>query len=395
MRKPVSIVLVGAGGYGNVYLSSLLDHPENQSFTIAGVVDPRMDRCFHRGKLDALKVPRFETLKDFYSVTRADLAVISTPIHFHCEHTCLALSNNSHVLCEKPLAVTLEEADRMIEARERSGKAVAVGYQWSFSKPILELKSEISSGALGKPVMLKSLCCWPRDESYYNRNSWAGKKRNSRGDLILDSPVNNAMAHYLHNMLYVLGKATDRSAEPGIIQAELYRANNIESFDTAAMRIVTKCGAKILFYVSHAVRQDYGPVFSYEFTKARVIYDGAESPIEIHFKKGEIKKLSYPDVESQTRKLWHMINYSTNGGEIPCGVETARPHTVCVKAANESKPEPDAFPGEIIDINGEEGRRLRYVNNLEDEFRRCYAEELLPSELNISWANSGEKIAIA
>ena len=141
----------------------------------------------------------------------------------------------------------------MIRARDEAGKLVAIGYQWSFSSPIQRLKRDILAGGLGAPRRLRSVCLWPRDEVYYTRNDWAGRQRAADGSWILDSPVNNAMAHDLHNMLYLLGPSIDRSAQPVEIVAELYRANDIENFDTAALRVRTTSGAEVLFYGSHAI----------------------------------------------------------------------------------------------------------------------------------------------
>src|SRR5690606_17230028 len=107
-------------------------------------------------------------------------------------------------------------------------------------------------------------------EAYYRRSGWAGKIRDPEGRWILDSPANNAMAHDLHNMFYVLGKKTDESAVPAWVEAELYRAYPIENFDTAAVRCRTADGVDVLFYVSHVPLAEKGPVFSYEFERATV-----------------------------------------------------------------------------------------------------------------------------
>ena len=129
---------------------------------------------------------------------------------------------------------------------------MAVGYQWSFSPAVQALKDDIRSGLFGAARKLKCLYLWPRDEGYYARNDWAGKRKDAEGAWVLDSPVQNAMAHDLHNMFYVLGKTRETSARPAEVEAELYRANAIENFDTAAARIRTEEGVEILFFVSHA-----------------------------------------------------------------------------------------------------------------------------------------------
>src|SRR5690606_38863553 len=112
------------------------------------------------------------------------------------------------------LCVSLEQAERMRTARDEAGRQVGIGYQWSFSAAVQRLKRDIMSGVLGAPRRLKSMALWPRDEGYYRRNGWAGRRTSPTGEPVMDSPVNNACAHFLHNMLYVLGPRADRSARP-------------------------------------------------------------------------------------------------------------------------------------------------------------------------------------
>ena len=163
-------------------------------------------------------------------------------------------AHGSHVLCEKPLCVTPDQAREMMRARDAAGRQVSIGYQWSFSPVIQRLKRDILAGVLGEPRRLSTMVLWPRDETYYRRNRWAGRLYTGQGHPVFDSPVNNACAHYLHNMLYVLGDRVDASAAPARVTAELYRANGIETYDTAALRCWTSGGVEIVFVVSHATR---------------------------------------------------------------------------------------------------------------------------------------------
>ncbi|MCK5652901.1 MAG: Gfo/Idh/MocA family oxidoreductase, partial [Gemmatimonadetes bacterium] len=149
MGAPVTVVLVAIGGYGQVYLSALLDEPEGARCRIVGAVDPDPHRCDRLPELEARGVPILPSLEDFYRVGSADLAVISSPIHLHAEHVCLALEQGSHVLVEKPAAAVTADVDAMIDARERARRFVAVGFQWSFAHSILELKKDILAGRFG------------------------------------------------------------------------------------------------------------------------------------------------------------------------------------------------------------------------------------------------------
>ena len=174
MKDPISIALVGIGGYGNNFVTALLDAPVEREIRIAGTIDPSPTSCRRLGDLKARGVPLYPTLDAFYAAGKADLVVVSSPLHFHAAQTCQALEQGAHVLCEKPLCVTIEQARQMRDARDRAKKTVAIGYQWSFSAAIQKLKADVMSGVLGRPKRLKTLVLWPRDESYYSRNRWAG-----------------------------------------------------------------------------------------------------------------------------------------------------------------------------------------------------------------------------
>src|SRR3954454_7423562 len=177
MSDRVSIALVGIGGYGNNFVTALLDAPNQDSFRFAGTIDPSPMTCRRLGDLKARSIPLYPNLESFFEKDRADLVIVSTPLQLHARHTCSAREHGASVLCEKPLCVTLEQAKQMRETRDRMRKHVAIGYQWSFSEAIQRLKADVMSGALGKPKRLKCLVLWPRDEAYYARNKCAGAKQ--------------------------------------------------------------------------------------------------------------------------------------------------------------------------------------------------------------------------
>ncbi len=392
MAKPASIVLVGLGGYGEVYLQGLLDQRDDSRFRLVAGVDPAPQNCRRLAELRARGVPIYGSFQEFCRRGRADLAVLAGPIQHHCWQTCRALSNGMYVLCEKPAAATVQQVDRMIRARDRAGRWVAVGYQWSFSMPIQQLKRDILAGRLGRPRRLRSLCLWPRDEVYYTRNDWAGRQRDGRGAWVLDSPANNAMAHDLHNMLYLLGPATDRSAGPADVVAELYRANQIENFDTAALRIHADCGTEILFYGSHAVADESGPELCFEFERATVTYTAGQRPIVARFADGTQFNYGGPNDEPQVKKLWTCLAALGGEGSIPCGLEAARAQTICANGAQDSAGAPTDFPRALVRVSGQAPRRLAWVVGLSEALRACYAAGALPSELGLEWARGGARV---
>jgi predicted dehydrogenase len=378
---------------GSVYLRTLLENRNRGLFKIQGTVDPFPKGCPQLQDLLTLKIPLYPDLENFYSQDKAQLAIISSPIHFHSQQTCLALEKGSDVLCEKPLAATIQEVRAIIAARDRAKKWVAVGFQWSFSAAIQALKNDILKGRFGKPKRLKCLYLWPRDEAYYRRNDWAGKRKDRTGRWILDSPANNAMAHDLHNMLYVLGASLRSSVGPARVEAELYRAFDIENFDTAAARCLTDSGAEILFYVSHVSEKEKGPVLDYEFENATVFGEGRNSGLQARWRDGSVKDYGIPDAEPMN-KFWASLASVKSRKPPVCGPEAAQSQTLCLDGMQDSAPDIANIPGDLLSTEGEPGQRRIRVKGLDAILEKCFENNCLPSELGVPWSRKGSMISL-
>ena len=380
MERPVELVLVGAGGYGDQYLQVVSSGVGPRPFRLVGVVEPFPERSRRLADLQAAGVPLYSSLEDCLSRTRCDLVIIVSPIHLHCAQTCLALESGSHVLLEKPLCASLENIEQMRETQRRSMKTVTVGFQWSFSSAVQRLKADIVAGRFGAALRFRTLAALPRDEEYYTRNSWVGRLTSDAGEPILDSPANNAAAHYLHNMLYVLGDRTETSARPEQVEAELGRANFIENYDTAAMRIRIAGGAELLFYTSHAVAQEQSPVFTYEFEKATVHYEPSHGHIIATLLNGETTDYGSPE-EDPFRKLWDSIDMVATGRPPLCGIDAAAAHAICIIQAQEAIGGIYDFPPSTIRVDQARRSPVCYVAGLQEVMNRCYAEGKLFSEI--------------
>jgi predicted dehydrogenase len=280
---------------------------------------------------------------------------------------------------------------RMIAARDKAKKRVAVGYQWSFSSAILELKQDLIAGRFGKPKKLRTSVLWPRGEQYYKRNDWAGCQHDPQGRLVLDSPVNNGCSHYLHNMFFVLGKEMHQSDVPLRVQAELYRAHRIENYDTAVIRCSTQTGAELLFIASHATQLLQEPRLQYEFEYATIRY-GGESGTQLvaHLHDGTTVQYGQPLEADSGAKLQDVCNSIRSNLPVACGLEAAASQNACMFAAQQSMPAITDFPKSMVITEGEYGHRITYVRNLETILNACYDSFALPTELRFDWARPGQ-----
>src|SRR5688500_4677906 len=399
MSHRTTVALVGIAGYGDAYLAPLLQHADSGRYEIVGLVDRAPQRSQRLAEVAARSIPVYTDLADLLAEGAPDLVMMATPIYLHAPHTIMALNAGSNVLCEKPAAATLADARRMCAAQaQAAGRFAAIGYQWSFSRAIRRLKRDVLAGRFGRPLRFRSLVLFPRGLAYYDRNQWAGRLATDAGELVFDSPVNNAAAHYLHNMLYVLGEQDGASATPIHLRAELYRANAIESYDTAVLRMMAPCGAEVLFATSHATPRRVGPRFRFEFEHAVVTY-GEETPnneVIVHLAHGDVLSYGRPEAD-RDEKLWQCISAAARGDDtVACDVRAALPHAMCVAAAAVSAGEPITIPRERTRrhrLDGEE--EMVVAVELEDVLHQCYRSGALPSELGtVGWAGPGALIQL-
>lgn len=384
---------MGASGYGDTYLQSVLAAPADAQVTFAGVADPAPDRCRYRAELGAAGVPFYGSFEELLDAQDdLGLLMLCTPIHLHAPHACAAVNRGIHVLCEKPLAGSLADAQRMLTCERTSGKFIAVGFQWSFSAAINELKADITAGRLGRPKRLRTLVSFPRTATYYARNGWVGRAKTPAGEAVLDSPVNNAAAHYLHNMLWVLGASAETSATPDSVSAELYRAKPIETYDTAALRL-TVGGAELLFLTTHAAHERLGPAFQFEFEEGTVTYDALRSPdVVAKLANGRSKNYGNPSLD-RNEKIWQCVKAVRNGTRPTCTVRAAMPHTQVVVAAQKA-PVADFDPALLETVTaGDE--TMTAVRGLGQVLADCHARGALPSELgDVPWTTTPTTVEV-
>jgi len=299
------------------------------------------------------------------------------------------------------MCATVEEAEIISQAEKAAGHFVMVGYQLSFSRAILSLKADIASGAFGKPITLKTIVHYPRDESYYARNNWAGRKRAADGRLILDSPLHNAVAHHINNMLFVLGDAPGTAVAPKIIQAELYRGNpDVDNFDTAALSCISDNGAEILFYTSHSLAKanSFGPICQFRFENATIVHIDEREHETYYAMLDSGKTIRYqPSGGGHMQKLWDCID-AAGGGPLPrSGIAAALPEVICVNGAQLSHPV-ITIPEEFVKRTGDPGKRMTSVDGLEDALLNCFERNRLPSELEEGlrppWASPGKIVGV-
>jgi len=262
------VALVGTSGYGTVQLGLLQSFAKQGKLNLGAAVvfepNPSLERDL--AGQGCRVFPRFEDLVRAWPQLDATLCVLPTPIHLHVPMTTAMLEAGANVLVEKPLAPTVSGALRLGRLAEAFQRTLAVGFQYLHAPEVGDLKRRLLDGEIGRIERIDVEVQWPRGQSYYRRNAWAGRAR-VEGEWVLDSPVNNAMSHFLLLMLFLAGEAPQLAAMPVLLQAELYRAQAIETFDTAVLRMRTASGVELAFAGTHSSRETVRPIVRITGTK--------------------------------------------------------------------------------------------------------------------------------
>ncbi len=354
MKSSLRFVVIGLGGYAAAHFEAVAWLAQQGLAKLTGVVALESDRKKNPQRVRALQsqgVALFDDLEDFFKRGLALAEVLTVPIgiHQHAPVSMAALRAGLHVYCEKPLAATLHEVEALMAAREAAQRKIAVGFQHIYSHSVQQLKARICAGRLGSVRTITLLCGWPRSLQYYLRNEWAGKMRVGE-QWVLDTPANNAHAHYLLNALYLASANEYAAALPNELRAELYRANPIESCDTVQMQFQTEAGVHCHVLLTHANGRELGPIMKIACENGNVEWLGESGKTVINYPDGATERF-----HNDTHPHWRYAGfrdlvYAIHNDYAPlCSLEMARCHTATIAAMHASCPKIVTIPERFID----------------------------------------------
>lgn len=368
------VLLVGIGGYGENYIKEFFERDIERA-ELVGVADPFIDKSSYKDEIVKRNIPIYSSPEAFFlSGGKADLTVISSPIHTHYDYIMTALKSGSNVLVEKPVSISMERMNELIKAEEESGLFVAVGYQLCFARDVLSLKNRVLSGEFGKPVRMKGLRLMRRGDKYYSRTGWAGKL-SCHGEYVFDSPVSNACAHQIQVMLFFLGHDMESTGSVGSVDGVLYKARrDIENYDAAALDIHTDENVDIFYYTAHSLdEKKVGPYLELEFEKATI--KSENDNFEIVYKDSRVEDLSSQEKGERLQKLYDSIESALDGTRPAVTLKTSLAHIKCVLEAEKL---PVYLRYDAVKKKSEDGDEYWAIEGLKNLYLNCYENWTLP-----------------
>jgi len=191
-QEHVRVGIAGLGRSGWAIHAQLLAELPNR-YRIVAVLDEDADRL--REAVERFGCRAYADYADLVGDDDVELVVVALPSHLHAGATVQALAAGKAVICEKPMATSLADVDRMIEAAGRSGRLLTVFQNRRYSPDFLKVQEVIASGVLGRIVLIKIT-----QAGFSRRWDWQTLKRFGGGTL------NNNGVHYLDQALLLFGK---------------------------------------------------------------------------------------------------------------------------------------------------------------------------------------------
>lgn len=188
--------LIGTGGGGHLFAGALAGRPGGAE--LVSVCSRNREKA--TGFASGYGVT--EVFTDWRELVRSDLDAVclASPTGDHARMATGAAAEGIHVLTEKPIAVTVADADRMIEACEQAGVTLGCIYMYRFLDHAVRMKEAITDGLIGQPLMAECSGLFYRDQPYYDSGEWRGKWESEGGGSLVTQT-----SHTLDLMIWMLG----------------------------------------------------------------------------------------------------------------------------------------------------------------------------------------------
>jgi UDP-N-acetyl-2-amino-2-deoxyglucuronate dehydrogenase len=221
------IGILGGGNISQTHARAAREIDGVQVVAVCGENAEKVNRL-----AEASGASAYEDLESFLNHRPMDVVLIGSPSGLHAEQGIAAARRGIHVLVEKPIAITTEQADALIAECRKAGVKLGVFFQDRVAPDLLKLKQLIDGGKIGKPFIASARVKWYRPADYYKRSRWRGTWSLDGGGALMNQGV-----HTVDLLLWLMGDVRSVSAKA------ITAMHDIEVEDTVVAMIEFASGA--------------------------------------------------------------------------------------------------------------------------------------------------------
>ena len=234
------VALIGCGAISKNHIKAILSAGLDLC-ALCDVLPEKAEQAIEKHSLAGVRV--YTDYREMLDQEKPYAVHVCTPHHLHAEMCIAALERNVHVLCEKPLCISLDQLESVRSAAEKSKAQLGVCHQNRYEPNMLRLYEMTRNGVRGGVGNV----AWKRDEAYYNSAAWRGTWKCEGGGVMI-----NQALHTLDIMQWVCGM-------PKYVTAHIatdHLSNVIETEDTAMARFACEDGTVFHFFATVASGTD-------------------------------------------------------------------------------------------------------------------------------------------
>ena len=206
----------------------------------------------------------FDDIEDFFKNGNFDVVHITVPSGLHLKYIEIAARYGKHIICEKPIEVTLEKTDRAIKAASNANVGLSVCFQNRYNPDVQKIKKVISEGCLGKILNISLSCLLYRDSSYYTESFWHGTLEMDGGAALMNQGI-----HYV-DLFQWLADESVVEIKRGI--TERINHSYIEAEDFAYGEMVLGNGANVTILCGTCFKPGIGQTIEFTGTDGQIIF---------------------------------------------------------------------------------------------------------------------------
>jgi len=274
--EKVKFGVIGLKGIGQSHINAINQVEEAELTAIADI-----NEALGKSISSRLGVKWYKDYVEMLEKAEIDAVTICTPHHLHHPMALSAVEYGKHILVEKPMAITVDEADEMIRKAEKRNIKLGVVYQFRFNPAFRELKRLIDDMNQIYRVLMEA--CVFRSQLYYDRDAWRGKWATEGGGALINQTI-----HYFDLLQWFVGKPIRLYGEIGTL------LHNIEVEDIAEATIIFESGAHGIVQVS-SIDAPSTVRFEVYGDKGKIIMDNdqikryvLEKSLKNHILEGEV-----------------------------------------------------------------------------------------------------------
>lgn len=238
LPKRVGIGIVGLGNIASTHARAIMG--VQQAELVAACSRSETNRSSFSKNFD---VTIYSDVGDLLSDDNIDVISICTPSGTHLDYGTLAADAGKHIIIEKPIEITVERGQALVDCCKKNGVKLAVIYQNRFIPEVIQLKEAINRGEIGKPVMVHASVKWFRDQDYYTGSGWRGTLDMDGGGAVINQSI-----HTIDLIVWLMGDISSLSSYKSTLTHP-----EIEAEDNAVAVMEFKNGALGVFEASTSI----------------------------------------------------------------------------------------------------------------------------------------------